>query len=263
MLLNDKNAVIYGASGAVGSAVARAFAREGALVHLTGRRLSALEALAKDIDASGGKAAVAEVDALDESAVAEHLDAVTRSGATIDVSFNAIGVPQHHMQGTRLTELDPEHFSTPIETYTRSHFLTGRAAARRMIAQGSGVILMHTPTPSALGIPLMGGMSAAWAAMESLNRSFSAEWAQHGVRSVCLRTTGIEETGTIDVVFGLHAAALGITAGEFAAMMADRTHRKRATGLDELAEAAAFLASDHASAFTGTVANLTGGFTVD
>jgi NAD(P)-dependent dehydrogenase (short-subunit alcohol dehydrogenase family) len=259
MLLKDKNAIIYGAGGAVGDAVARAFAREGARVHLTGRRLGVLKALAKDIDAAGGKAEVAEVDALDESAVTRHLDAV----ATVDVSFNAIGIPQHHMQGSPLTEMDPEHFSTPIATYTRSHFLTGRAAARRMIAQGSGVILMHTPTPSALGIPLMGGMSPAWAAMESLNRSFSAEWGRHGVRSICLRTTGMEETGTIDVVFGLHAAALGITAAEFAATMADRTHRKRATALDELAETAAFLASDRASAITGTVANLTGGFIVD
>lgn len=263
MLLNDKNAIVYGAAGAVGSAVARAFAREGARVHLTGRRLGELEALAKDINAAGGRAEAATVDALDEDAVAEHLAAVADGAGTIDVSFNAIGVPQHHMQGTPLTDLRMEHFTTPIETYTRSHFLTARTAARHMIAQGSGVILMHTPTPSALGIPLMGGMSPAWAAMESLNRQFSAEWAQHGVRAVCLRTTGMEETGTIDVVFGLHAAAYGITASEFAAMMADRTHRKRATTLDELAEAAAFLASDRAAAATGTVANLTGGFIVD
>ncbi|RRR96793.1 SDR family NAD(P)-dependent oxidoreductase [Glycomyces terrestris] len=263
MLLNDKNAVVYGAAGAVGSAVARAFAREGARVHLTGRRLGALEALAEDIRASGGEAEAAEVDALDERAVAEHLDAVAGRAGTIDVSFNAVGVPQHHMQGTPLTELRIEHFSTPIETYTRSHFLTGRAAARHMVAQGSGVILMHTPTPSALGIPLMGGMSPAWAAVESLNRQFSAEWAQHGVRAVCLRTTGIEGTATIDVVFGLHAKAYGITADEFGAMMADRTHRKRATSMDELADAAAFLASDRAAALTGTVANLTGGFVVD
>lgn len=260
MLLDDKNAVIYGAAGAVGGAIARAFAREGARVHLTGRNLGALDALAKEITAAGGAAATAEVDALDEQAVNDHLATVT---GTVDVSFNAIGIPQHHMQGTPLTELELEHFAVPIETYARSHFLTGRAAARRMTAQGSGVILMHTPTPSALGIPLMGGMSPAWAAMEALNRSFSAEWAQHGVRAVCLRTTGMEETPTIDVVFGLHADAYGVTANEFAAMMADRTHRKRATTLDELAEAAAFLASDRAAAITGTVANLTGGFIVD
>ena len=132
-----------------------------------------------------------------------------------------------------------------------------------MIAKGSGVVLMHTPEPARLGIPLLGGMSPAWASMEALNRAFSAEWASHGVRAVCLRTTGMEETPTIDVVFGLHAQAYDITREEFAATMAAQTHRKRATTLAELAEAAAFVASDRAAAVTGTVVNLTGGIIVD
>jgi NAD(P)-dependent dehydrogenase (short-subunit alcohol dehydrogenase family) len=132
-----------------------------------------------------------------------------------------------------------------------------------MIAQGSGVVLMHTPEPARLGIPLLGGMSPAWASMEALNRAFSAEWASHGVRAVCLRTTGMEETPTIDVVFGLHAQAYDITREDFAATMAAQTHRKRATTLTELAEAAAFVASDRAAAMTGTVVNLTGGIIVD
>ena len=94
--------------------------------------------------------------------------------------------------------------------------------------------------------------------MESLNRAFSGEWAQYGVRAVCLRTTGLEETPTIDVVVGLHARGHGIRAA-----MAGATHRKRATTLMELGEVAAFVASDRAAAMTGTVANLTGGVIVD
>jgi NAD(P)-dependent dehydrogenase (short-subunit alcohol dehydrogenase family) len=263
MLLENKNAVIYGAAGAVGSAVARAFAREGARVFLTGRDLGALNALAKEITAAGGTAETAEVDALDENAVAGHLDAVVDNAATVDISFNAIGIPQHGMQGIPLTELAVDSFTLPITTYARAHFVTGRAAARHMIAQGAGVVLMHTPEPARLGIPLLGGMSPAWAAMEALNRAFSAEWAPHGVRAVCLRTTGMEETPTIDVVFGLHAQAYQTTREEFAATMAAQTHRKRATKLVELGEAAALVASDRAAAMTGTVANLTGGIIVD
>lgn len=72
-----------------------------------------------------------------------------------------------------------------------------------------------------------------------------------------------EETPLIDVVFGLHAKAYDITREEFAATMAAQTHRKRATMLAELAEAAVFVASDRAAAMTGTVANLTGGVIVD
>ena len=263
MLLENKNAIIYGAGGAVGGAVARAFAREGARVFLTGRNLGAINTLAKEISAAGGAAETAQVDALDEEAVASHLDAVVDKAVTVDISFNAIGIPQQGMQGIPFTELSVESFSLPITTYARAHFVTGRAAARHMIAVQSGVVLMHTPEPARLGAPLLGGMSPAWAAMESLNRAFSAEWAQYGVRAVCLRTTGIEETPTIDVVFGLHAKANGITQEEFRASMAAMTHRKRATTLVELGEVAAFVASDRAAAMTGTVANLTGGIIVD
>jgi NAD(P)-dependent dehydrogenase (short-subunit alcohol dehydrogenase family) len=263
MLLENKNAVIYGAAGAVGAAVAIAFAREGAHVFLTGRNLDAINSVAKQIRAAGGSAETAQVDALNEQAVTSHLNDVVDKAATVDISFNAIGIPQHGMQGIPLTELAVESFALPITTYAQAHFVTARAAARHMIAQKSGVVLTHTPEPARLGIPLLGGMSPAWAAMEAINRAFSAEWAPYGVRAVCLRTTGMEETPEIAVVFGLHAKAYGISADEFAATMAGNSHRKRATTLAELAQVAVFVASDRAAAMTGTVANLTGGIIVD
>ena len=117
--------------------------------------------------------------------MASHLDTVVDSAEKIDISFNAIGIPQQGMQGIPFTELSVESFSLPITTYARAHFVTGRAAAHHMIGQRSGVVLMHTPEPARLGSPLLGGMSPAWAAMESLNRAFSGEWAQYGVRAVC------------------------------------------------------------------------------
>lgn len=263
MLLTDKNTVIYGAAGAVGQAISQAFAREGAQVFLTGRDLGALDALAKEITAAGGTAETAVVDAHDEEAVERHLDAVVEKAGSVDVSFNATGISAQGLQGIPLTELSVDSFLLPITAYARSHFVTARAAARRMVAQRSGVILMHTPEPAKLGVPLLGGMGPAWAALESLNRELSGETAQHGVRAVCLRTTGMEETATIDTVFGLHADAYGITREQFAAAMAANTHRKRATTLTELADVAAFVTSDQASAMTGTVANLTGGTIVD
>jgi NAD(P)-dependent dehydrogenase (short-subunit alcohol dehydrogenase family) len=263
MSLENKNAVIYGAGGATGGAVARAFAREGARVFLTGRDLAVVDALAKEIAAAGGRAEAARVDALDEEAVTGHLDDVVRAAGTVDVSYNAIGIPQQGIQGIPLTELPLESFLLPVATYPRAHFVTARAAARRMIGQRSGVILMHTPEPARLGAPLTGGMTPAWAALEGLNRELSAEWAQHGVRTVCLRTSGMPETATIDVVFGLHADAHGIAREQFAGLMAGMSHRRAATTLAEFADVAAFVASDQASAMTGTVVNLTGGVIVD
>jgi NAD(P)-dependent dehydrogenase (short-subunit alcohol dehydrogenase family) len=264
LLLGNKNAVIYGAGGAVGGAIARAFAREGARVFLTGRTLHALDRVAKDIVASGGEAETAQVDALDEAAVEKHLGDVVRKNGGIDVCFNAIGLtPQQGIQGIPLTELSVDSFSLPIATYTRAHFVTARAAGRHMVKRRSGVILMHTPSPARLGVPLVGGMGPAWAAMEGLSRSLSAEFGPHGVRAVCLRTTGIPETATIDVVFELHAKAHGITRQQFQSMLEGMTHRRHSTTLLELANVAAFVASDRASAMTGTVANLTGGIIVD
>ena len=264
MLLKDKIAIIYGAGGAIGSAVARAFASEGARVFLTGRNLVSVDAVARDIVAAGGAAEAAQVDALVERAVEEHVANVAEKAGKIDVSFNAITpVPQPGTQGIPIAELSVDSFTAPITAYMRSHFLTARAAARRMVAKRSGVLLMHTPEPARLGAPLIGGMGPAWAAMEAFNRNLSAEFAAYGIRAVCLRSTGLPETHTIEVVFGLHAKTMGIPPEQFLAFVESMTHRKRSSTLAEVANAAVFLASDNASGMTGTVANLTGGMIVD
>jgi NAD(P)-dependent dehydrogenase (short-subunit alcohol dehydrogenase family) len=165
MLLENKNAVVYGAGGAIGGAVARAFAREGARVFLTGRTMDKIDAVAGDISAAGGVVETAEVDVLDERAVEEHADAVAQRAGRIDVSFNAIGIPQQGVQGIPLVDLSPESFGLPIRTYTTAQFLTARAAARRMVEHGSGVILTLTATPARLAAPLVGA------------------WERHGRRS--------------------------------------------------------------------------------
>ncbi|TIS55146.1 SDR family oxidoreductase [Mesorhizobium sp.] len=263
MLLQNKTAVVYGAGGAVGSAVARAFASEGATVFLTGRNVALLDKVAADIIAEGGKAETATVDALDEDEVEKHLDETVEKTGGIDVSFNAIGIPQQGIQGTRLAELNADNFMLPIATYAKANFLTARGAGRRMAERRSGVILMHTPSPARLGNALVGGMGPAWAAMEALSRALSSEFGPQGIRAVCLRSTGIPETKTIDVVFGLHAKALDISRQQFQSFIEGMSHRRRSTTLAELANVATFLASDRAAAMTGAVANLTGGLIVD
>ena len=110
MLLESKTAVIYGAGGAIGGAVARAFAREGARVFLTGRRLSTVNVVVEQISGAGGKVEAEQVDALDEQAVEKHIAAVVKKAGKIDISFNAIGIPaaevaRQGMQGIPFTEL--------------------------------------------------------------------------------------------------------------------------------------------------------------
>lgn len=263
MLLDGKNAVVYGAGGAIGGAVAGAFAREGARVFLAARSAASIETLAGEIRARGGTAEVALVDALDERAVEQHARDLEHRAGRIDVSFNAIGIPQRGIQGMPLVELPLGSFNRPITAYTTSHFLTARAAARRMAAKRSGVILTLTATPARIAAPLVGGMAPAWAAVEALTRTLAAELGPRGIRVVCLRSDAIPETDTITEVFELHAEAIGIERHEFLAIAEDMTLRKQLPTLAEVANAAAFVASDQASAMTGTVVNLSGGTVVD
>ena len=247
MLLQNKIAVIYGAGGAIGSAVARAFTREGAELFLTGRHRASVEALAGEVVAAGGSAEAAEVNALDEQAVDRHLQSMIDKAGRIDVSFNTVGIPNTKIQGVHLVELDVEQFVLPITTYARSYFLTARLAARWMVANQSGVIMTVTSIPSRTGIPMVGGLGPAMAAVEQITRNLSAELAPQGIRVVGLRPQGMPETGTINEVFGLHAKAWGITWEQFHELIASRTHTRRLTTLAEMANVAAFMASDEAS----------------
>jgi len=258
MMLDDKVAVIYGAGGAVGGAVARAFAPEGAKVFLTGRHLAPVDAVAKEVVSAGGSAEAAEVDALDEQAVDEHLQSVIDKAGRVDISFNAIGIPNPKLR-VPLVELDVEQFSLPIATYTRSYFLTARLAARRMVANRSGVIMSVTSIPSRTGIPLVGGGGPAMAAVEALTRGLSAELAPQGIRVVGLRPQGMPETGRIKESFELYARASGMTWEQFHELGAGRTHPRRLSTLAEMADVAVFMASDRAGGMTGTVVNLSMG----
>ena len=257
MMLKDKVAVVYGAGGAIGGAVARAFASEGAALFLAGHLRAPVDAVARDIVSGGGSADAAEVDALDERAVDEHLQHVIDQAGRVDISFNAVGIPDATILGVPLTELDVEQFSLPITAYTTSYFLTARLAARRMIPNRSGVIMTVTALPSRKGTTLNGGYGPAMAAKEALTRDLSAELAPDGIRVVSLRPHGIPETPTMQEVFELKTS--GITYDQFQGYLAGTTHPQRVMTLAEVANAAVFLASDRASGMTGTTLNLTMG----
>jgi NAD(P)-dependent dehydrogenase (short-subunit alcohol dehydrogenase family) len=259
MLLEDKVAVVYGAGGAIGGAVGRAFAREGARVFLTGRSLNTVELVAKDIHSEGWSAETAEVDALDEQAVDRHLQHVMATAGSVAISFNGVGIPDPEILGTPMIDLDLEWFSLPIAAYTRSYFITARMAARRMVTRGSGVIMTVTAIPSRAGFALQGGYGPAQAAKEALTRALSAELAPRGIRVVGLRPNGLPETDTLREAFEARAPALGTGWDEWQQVLANRTHPRRLSTLAELADMAAFMASEKARGMTGTTVNLTMG----
>jgi NAD(P)-dependent dehydrogenase (short-subunit alcohol dehydrogenase family) len=263
MMLKDKVALIYGAGGGIGSAVAPAFAREGARVFLTGRHLAPVERVATEIEAVGGSADAAEVDSLDEPAVGEHLRSVVEEAGRVDISFNAVGVRSAQILGVPRAEVDVERFVLPIEALVTSYFVTARVAARSMIPNRSGVIMTVTAIPSRTGFPLQGGFGPAQAAKEALTRSLSVELAPHGIRVVGLRPNAIPETDSLREAFEVRAAALGTTWDRWQEVLAGRTHPRRLSTLAELANTAVFMASDQASGLTGTTVNLTMGSLAD
>jgi 3-oxoacyl-[acyl-carrier protein] reductase len=257
MLLKNKIAVVYGAGGAIGGAVARAFAREGARVFLAGRTLASLERVAKEICDAGGISYAAQVDALDGHAVDSYVNAVVEQAERIDISFNAIDIADS-IQGTPLIELTPDAVSLPVMHRVATNFLTARAAARHMVKKGAGVILMITASPARMAWPLTGSFGIEGAAIEGLCRSLASELSPQGVRVICMRSAGSPESFANDL-----NDSFGKARKEMAAMISKETLLKRAPSLAEVGNVAVLMASDYASPMTATVANMTCGSIVD
>ncbi|MBI1881239.1 MAG: SDR family oxidoreductase [Chloroflexi bacterium] len=249
MLLKNKNAVIYGAGGAIGGAVARAFAREGAKLFLVGRTLAKVEAVAQEISATGGVAEAAQVEALDEQAVEKHIRDVAKRAGSIDLLFNAIGMED--IQGTPLLDMSLDDFAHPVIIATRTQFLTARAAARHMVKQGAGVILTITAVPDPA--PNVGGFDVACAAIEGLWRSFAAELGPQGIRFGVLRSPGSPDTPAVQEMFRLHAKASGKSLEEYLAGSSNLPL------VAEVVNVAVLMAADLASAKSATVAIVTCG----
>jgi NAD(P)-dependent dehydrogenase (short-subunit alcohol dehydrogenase family) len=251
VLLENKNAVVYGGGGSVGGAVARAFAREGARVFLAGRTLATVEAVADEISAGGGSAEAARVDALDEAAVDEHAAAVASRAGGVDVSFNAISHGDVH--GIPLLDMPYEDFARPIITAMRSTFLTARAAARHMVERRSGVIMSITATTAQHLIPQVGGTGVTFDAIESLSRLWARELGPLGIRVVWLRTTGLPEA-LADIPrfpdYGTRSGD-GLTREELIDWLRGKAMLNRLTSLEDVGSVAAFVASDRAGAMTG------------
>jgi len=265
MLLEGKNAIIYGGGGAIGGEVARLFARQGATVFLASRNRDKMEKVVQAITRAGGAAELAVLDVLDEQAVREHADRVAREAGGIHIAMNAIGVA--HNQYKPAVDLPLEEFDLPVTTYIRSSFLVSAIAARHMQQLGSGVILHITTPASRMAGPGFIGHSVACAGVEAISRNMAGELAKYGIRSVCIRSHMIPEAITAGShskeLFMESAAAEGITLEQMMKGAAGGTLLNKLPTLRDVAETALFLASDRAGAMTGNIINLSGGLLLD
>ena len=247
MLLERKNAVIYGGGGTIGGAVARAFASEGATVHLAGRTSAKLDQVAGEIREQGGTATTAQVDALDEAAVDAHADELVRDHGTLDVSMNLISTGD--VQGTPLVEMALADFERPINNAMRSTYVTARAAGRHMIRQGSGVILMFGGEGDPIRDYNIGGFQISLTAVEALRKQLASELGRHGIRVVSLLTGGVIDSIPADYE-GRDALVDSLVAP---------TLLGRGAMLEDVGKVAAFAASDRARTITASALNITCG----
>src|SRR5215467_2158557 len=263
-VLNGKHAVVFGAAGTIGAAVASEFAAAGAEVFLSGRTKSKVEAVAKHITANGGRAHVAVVDTLNDAAVNQYISSVVNETRTIDIILDAAGPLAKEYGNTKMAvDLPIEEFMVPLDTMVRSRFITARAAARQMIKQHAGVIILVTGSPARAHVPGATAIGAAFSAIENLTQNLAFEVSPFGVRVVCVRTLANVDSRSIQDTMDFLANQLHITTDQAMAQIAQSNFLKVPATVQDTANAAVLVASDRARMMTGTVLNATAGAALD
>lgn len=255
MDLINKNAIIYGAGGSLGGAVAQAFARAGARVFLTGIRKDSIQKTANEIIEAGGKAEVEIVDGFNETEIHNHLERVIELAGSVDISFNAVGIEVK--QNTPLVNLSINDFVLPVTQTLQTRFLTAKAAAMVMIKQKSGVILSLTATPGGIGYPYTGGFSAACAATENFSKNLAAELGIYGIRVVTIRSGGSPDSKVFKQAIDNNPNEMLPILQK---MEAD-TMLKKLPPMIDIANTAVFLCSPLAASITGVIIDVTAGTT--
>lgn len=253
MILQNKNAVIYGAGGSLGGAVAKALAAAGAKVFLTGRTIDSLQKVADEILAAGGRAVVELVDALDEKAINDHLNKMVQQAGTVDISFNATATKV--VQNIPLTDISVNDFIDPITLMMHTRFLTAVAAGKIMMKQGSGVILSLTATPGGIGYPYTGGFAPACCAIECFSQNLASELGIYGVRVVNMRSGGSPDSKVFKQAIENHPQEME----PILRKMEGDTMLKKLPLMEDIANLAVFLSSGMAGKITGVTVDVTCG----
>lgn len=264
-MLKDKIAVIYGGAGALGSATAKVFAREGAQVFLVDRTQEKLDKVAAGIAAAGGSVETAALDIFDLKAVTEHAKKLADKTGGIDIVFNAVGIM--HDQGTQLAELTWEEFIRPVDGFLRAQFNTSKAVAPYMGSKRQGVIINMSEPGAKIAFGGILGHAVASSGKEVFTRVLAAELGPKNIRVVCVRPHAMSDAiaagSYTKEVFKQMAADAGMSSEDFAKSMAQGTMVNHLPTLAEVAETVAFIASDNARAMTATVVNMTGGMVAE
>jgi 3-oxoacyl-[acyl-carrier protein] reductase len=265
MLLAEKNVVIFGGSGAVGSAIAAACLAEGAHLWLGGRNEGRLAATAHRLGAASGRVSTFVTDTRDAESVTAAVNRIAARIRGIDVSVDATSIL--HDQGSEIVSLDLPNFMVPVQGVLASLFNTSKAVIPHMGKDRQGLILTLSTPAGRMAAAGHLGNSVASAGVEAFTRVLAAELGPRNIRALCLCPHALADApaaGSFTAqLFEPKARAMGLSVEDWLGAAAGTTMLKRLPVLQDVAEMATFLMSDKARAMTGAYVNLTSGMIAD
>ncbi|WP_431300552.1 SDR family NAD(P)-dependent oxidoreductase [Tabrizicola sp. BL-A-41-H6] len=244
--LDDRRALVAGASSGIGAAAAVALAEQGAHVTLCARRETELAALAAEMTANGMQADILPLDITDVDAT----EAALAHLPAFDILVNSAGMARH----SPATETTPHDFDAATALNFRAAYFLTRTVAARLIAEGRpGSLINITSQMAHVGGIDRAVYSATKHAVEGMTKSMAIEWGPHGIRVNTIAPTFIRTALT----------AATFANPERAAWIASKIKLNRVGEVEDIMGAVAFLASDAAALITGTSLIVDGGWTAD
>ena len=256
MLFSDKVAVITGGGRGIGRAIALKFAQEGAAVVVAARTKSQIEAVAKEIRDAGGRSTAVPADVAEEKDCGRIIGAAEAQYGRVDILVNNAG---EYGPVKPVEEIMPAEWDRVIAVHLRGAYLLTRLVLPGMYARASGVILNISSLSAKSAFGWGSPYAAAKAGMLGLTRVSAAEAARKGVRVNAICPGPVTETKMSKDLGNILAERLGVSPEKQLAGFLETVLQGRGQTADEIAAAALFLCSDHASAITGQSLNVDGG----
>lgn len=265
MLLKGKMAVIFGGSGAIGTAIAKVFIREGAHVYLCARDLNKLQNIAAQLHQPESVVHTGSVDVLDSQSINNTVAEIAQATDGLDIVINATSFI--HNQGKEILELNLDEFVGGINPFLTAQFNISKAVAPYMGGDRGGTMISIVAPSARMAIPGHLGHIVGCAGIEAFIKALASELGPKNIRVLGVRSHAIVDAvqagSYTRELFESKAQAMGLSIGQWLEGAAQGTMLKRLPTLSQVAETVAFRASEHANSITATVVNMTAGAIVD